>query len=75
MDLAYIKILFRAMGITNLTMRFDDPNRQIVANFTRAGQSHTKRIDFVALERLFTQGPMQAPTAPSAKKLSLMDAE
>ncbi|MBA7518481.1 hypothetical protein ES705_10551 [subsurface metagenome] len=69
MDLAYIKILLQAMGITNLAMRFDDPNRQIVATFRRAGQTQTKRIDFVALEELFTQGPTEATAGPSAKKL------
>ena len=69
-DLACIKILLRAMGITNLAMRFDDPKRQIVATFRRAGQTHTKRIDFVALERLFTQEPTEATAGPSVKKLS-----
>ena len=62
MDLAVIKQLLRLMGITDLAVRFDDPNRQIVATFTKDSQGHTEFIKFTDIEKLFTEGSIQAHT-------------
>lgn len=60
MDLAYIKITLAAVGIHGLSVVFDDPNRQIVATFTRGGQKHTERIKFADIEKALTERPIQA---------------
>ncbi len=65
MDLAIIKKLLRMVGITNLAVRFDDPNRQIVATFVKDSQGHTEFIKFADIENLFTEGPIQAHSTPS----------
>jgi hypothetical protein len=64
MDLALIQQILRLVGITNLVVRFDDPNRQIVATFIKNSQAHTEFIKFTDIEELFTEGPSQARTGP-----------
>ena len=63
MDLAIIKQILRLVGISNLVVRFDDPQRQIVANFTKDSQGHTEFIKFTDIEKLFTEAPIQAQTS------------
>lgn len=60
MDLAAIKVMLHAAGIRNLAVRFDDPNRQIIATFTHGGEKHERTISFSEIEKLFTEGPFQA---------------
>lgn len=64
MDLALIQKVLNLVGITNLAVRFDDPNRQIIATFIKDSQLHTKSVKFTDIEKLFTQGPFQAHTSP-----------
>lgn len=64
MDLFVIKQILRLVGITDLVVRFDDPNRQIIATFTKDSQGHTEFIKFTDIEKLFTEQPFQAHTAP-----------
>ena len=64
MDLAVLKQILRMVGITNLAVRFDDPNRQIVATFIKDSQGHTEFIKFADIEKLFTEGPIQAHSSP-----------
>lgn len=61
MDLAIITQLLRLLGISNLSVRFDDPKRQIVATFIKDSQMQTELINFTDVENLFTEGPAQAP--------------
>ena len=67
MDLAIIKHILRLAGIRDLVVRFDDPNRQIVASFTQGGEQHQELISFTEFERIFTEGPVQAPAQPGAE--------
>jgi len=64
MDLVVIKQILRLAGITNLVIRFDDPNRQIVATFIKDSQMRTSLITFADIESMFTEGPSQARTGP-----------
>ena len=61
MDLGIIKQFLRLAGITDLVVRFDDPNRQIVATFTKDSQGRTELIKYQDIEDLFTERPSQAP--------------
>jgi len=60
MDLAYIKIVLKALGVRDLSVVFDDPNRQIIAKFTKGGQEHTELVSFADIEKALTEGPIQA---------------
>lgn len=64
MDLAVIKQILRLAGINELAVRFDDPNRQIVATFIKDSEGHTEFIKFTDIEKLFTEGPTQARSGP-----------
>lgn len=64
MDLGIIKQFLRLAGITHLAVRFDDPNRQIVATYVKASQGHTELIKFTDIEDLFTERPSQAAAGP-----------
>jgi hypothetical protein len=67
MDLAILKHILRLGGIKNLAVRFDDPNRQIIATFTQGGVNHTELISFTEFESIFTGGPDQVPVQPGAE--------
>lgn len=60
MDLAYIKIILKTLGVHDLSVVFDDPNRQIITKFKRGGQEHTELISFADIEKALTEGPIQA---------------
>lgn len=60
MDLVIIKQILSIAGITNLAIRFDDPNRTIIATFKKDKQDHTRLIKFAEIESLFTERPSQA---------------
>lgn len=64
MDLAIIKQLLRLAGITKLAVRFDDPNRRIVATFIKDSQGHAELIKFTDIEDLFTEPPSQGHSGP-----------
>ena len=55
MDLVIIKQILLIAGITNLAIRFDDPNRSIIATFTKDKQVRTRLIKFAEIESLFTE--------------------
>lgn len=72
MDLAILKHLLRLAGITNIQVRFDDQDRQIVANFTQGGSAHTEYIKYTELERLLsnnTEAPAEATGSPGAEEI------
>jgi hypothetical protein len=64
MDLVLIKQILRLAGITNLAVRFDDPERQIIATFIKNSQARTEVIKFTDIEDLFTERPIQARSGP-----------
>lgn len=71
MDLVIIKQILRLVGITNLIVRFDDPERQIVATFTKDGQGHTEFIKFTDIEKLFTEAPQRHRSRPTCRRQDL----
>lgn len=54
MDLAIIKQILRMLGISNLRIRFDVENRQIIATFISSGEMRTECLNFTDIEDLFT---------------------
>lgn len=64
MDLVIVKQILNLAGITNLAIRFDDPNRQIIATFIKNSEMRTANITFADIESMFTEGPSQAPAGP-----------
>jgi len=70
MDLGVIKQFLRLVGIENLNVRFDDANRQIIANFAKNGQGRTELIKFTDIEDLFTERPFQAAAASQMDEFS-----
>ena len=65
MDLVILKQLLRLAGIRDLKVRFDDPNRQIIATFIQGSQTYEEYIDFKDIENFFTEGPVQATDEPA----------
>ena len=63
-----IKQILSLAGIKNLAIRFDIPAEQIIATFHKDREMRTAYITFADIEGMFTQGPPEAPAAPSPDK-------
>jgi len=72
-----LKLILRAIGISELSIRFDTENKQIESRFTQFGQKQSKTIPFGDIEAMFSaepQGGQAAAEPPIGRPADTKDA-